>query len=142
MPPIVARYWVKCRITAINRLRFNRAPSLRLVCSVGSAADDSQGAGARRIAELLFNEPATRRGAAPTRRAARDSGRVLCGPSVKDHSGYSPSSRRAPSQNSQQRCYSSLRIGALTMNRLTKPEDCAPIVRAPPGKPQSVYISP
>src|SRR5271157_1420127 len=33
-------------------------------------------------------------------------------------------------------------LGALTMNRLTKPEDCAPIVRAPPGKPQSVYISP
>jgi hypothetical protein len=26
---------------------------------------------ARRIAEVLFNEPATRRGAAPTRRAAR-----------------------------------------------------------------------
>jgi len=33
--------------------------------------------------------------------------------SVKDHSGYSPSSRRAPSQNSLQRCYTSLRLGAL-----------------------------
>ena len=39
--------------------------------------------------------------------------------SVKDHSGYSPSycqsgsDRRAPSQNSQQRCYTSLRLGAL-----------------------------
>jgi hypothetical protein len=38
---------------------------------------------------------------------------VLCCSSVKDHSGYSPSSRRAPSQNSQQRCYTSVRLGAL-----------------------------
>jgi hypothetical protein len=70
---------------------------------------------ARRIAEVLFNEPATRRGAgaAPTRRACADFGRVLCCSSVKEHSGYSPSSRRAPSQNSQQRCYPSLRLGAL-----------------------------
>jgi hypothetical protein len=76
---------------------------------------------ARRIAEVLFNEPATRRGAgaAPTRRACADFGRVLCCSSVKDHSGYSPSyrqsgsDRRAPSQNSQQRCYPSLRLGAL-----------------------------
>jgi hypothetical protein len=44
---------------------------------------------------------------------------VLCCSSVKDHSGYSPSSRRAPSQNSQQRCYTSLRLGALVFpNRL------------------------
>jgi hypothetical protein len=34
------------------------------------------------------------------------------------------------------------RDGALAMNRLTKPEHCAPIVRAPPANPQSVYISP
>jgi hypothetical protein len=31
----------------------------------------------------------------------------------QNHSGYSPSSRRAPSQNSQQRCYTSLRLAAL-----------------------------
>jgi len=70
---------------------------------------------ARRIAELLFNEPATRRGAgaAPTRRGCADFGRVLCRSSVKDHSGYAPSARRAPSQNSQQRCYTGLRLGAL-----------------------------
>src|ERR1700726_4939938 len=69
----------------------------------------------RRIAQVLFNEPATRRGAgaAPTRRVARILARVLCCSSVKDHCGYSPSSRRAPSQNSQQRCYTSLRLGAL-----------------------------
>jgi hypothetical protein len=35
---------------------------------------------------------------------------VLCCSSVKDHRGYSPSSRRAPSQNSQQRCCTSLRL--------------------------------
>jgi hypothetical protein len=53
---------------------------------------------AKRIAETLFNEPATRRGAgaAPTRRACADFGRVLCCSSVKDHSGYSPSSRTQP----------------------------------------------
>jgi hypothetical protein len=74
---------------------------------------------ARRIAEVLFNEPATRRGAgaAPTRRGCADFGRVLCCSSVKDHSGYSPSSRRAPSQNSQQRCYTSLRLGAFAALR-------------------------
>ena len=44
---------------------------------------------------------------------------MLCCSSVKDHSGYSPSycqsgsDRRAPSQNSQQRCYTSLRLDAL-----------------------------
>ena len=76
---------------------------------------------ARRIAEVLFNEPATRRGAgaAPTRRACADFGRVLCCSSVKDHSGYSPSSRRAPGQNSQQRRYTSLRLGALARIRKT-----------------------
>ena len=70
---------------------------------------------ARRIAEVLFNEPATRRGAgaAPTRRACADFGRVLCCSSVKDHSGYSLSSRRAPNQNPQQRCYTSHGSGAL-----------------------------
>jgi hypothetical protein len=69
----------------------------------------------RRIAECLFNEPATRRGAgaAPTRRACADFGRLLCCSSVKHHSGYSPSSRRASSQNSQQRCYTNLRLDAL-----------------------------
>ena len=51
---------------------------------------------ARRIAELLLNEPATRRvaGAAPNPKACADFGRVLCCSSVKDRSGYSPSSRR------------------------------------------------
>ena len=76
---------------------------------------------ARRIAEILFNEPATRRGAGatPTRRACADFGRVLCCSSVKDHSGYSPSyrqsgsDRRAPSQNPLQRCYTSHGCGAL-----------------------------
>jgi hypothetical protein len=38
---------------------------------------------------------------------------VLCCSSVKDHSGYSPSSRRAPNQNPQQRCYTSHGSGAL-----------------------------
>src|SRR5271165_2870061 len=42
-----------------------------------------------------------------------DFGRVLCCSSVKDHSRYAPSSRRAPGQNSQQRCYTSLRLDAL-----------------------------
>jgi hypothetical protein len=70
---------------------------------------------ARRIAEVLFNEPATRRGAgaAPTREGLRGFGRMLCCSSVKDQCGYSPSPRRAPSQNSQQRCHTSLRLGAL-----------------------------
>jgi hypothetical protein len=59
----------------------------------------------RRIAASLFNEPATRRGAgaAPNPKGCADFGQVLCCSSVKDHSGYSPSSRRAPSQNSQPR---------------------------------------
>jgi DNA-binding NarL/FixJ family response regulator len=35
-------------------------------------------------------------------------GRLLCRSSVKDHSGYSPSSLRASSQNAQQRRYISL----------------------------------
>jgi hypothetical protein len=34
-------------------------------------------------------------------------GRLLCRSSVKDHSGYSPSSLRASSQNTQQRHYTS-----------------------------------
>ena len=69
----------------------------------------------RRIAECLFNEPATRRGRRrrPNPKGCADFGRVLCCSSVKDHSGYSPSSRRAPSQNSRQRCYTNLRLGAL-----------------------------
>jgi hypothetical protein len=44
---------------------------------------------------------------------------VLCCSSVKDRSGYSPSSRRAPSQNSQQRCYTSLRLCALEIFAVT-----------------------
>ena len=69
---------------------------------------------ARRKAEVLFNEPATRRGAgaAPTRRAAR----ILSGALLLVSQGPQwvllRSSRRAPSQNSQQRCYTSLRLGA------------------------------
>jgi hypothetical protein len=51
-------------------------------------------------------------GRRPNPKGCADFGRVLCCSSVKDHSGYSPSSRRAPSQNSQQRCYTSLRLGA------------------------------
>ena len=43
----------------------------------------------------------------PNPKGCADFGRVLCCSSVKDHSGYSPSSRRAPGQNSQQRCYTS-----------------------------------
>ena len=51
-----------------------------------------------------------RRRRRPYPKGCADFGRVLCCSSVKDHSGYSPSSRRAPSQNSQQRCYTSLRL--------------------------------
>jgi len=75
---------------------------------------------ARRIAEVLFNERATRRApASPQPEGLRGFWRVLCCSSVKDHSGYSPSyrqsdsDRRAPSQNSQQRCYTSHGSGAL-----------------------------
>src|SRR5258705_3211171 len=53
----------------------------------------------------------------PNPKGCADFGRVLCCSSVKDHSGDSPSSRRAPSQNSQQRCYTSLRLGALMMSK-------------------------
>jgi hypothetical protein len=69
---------------------------------------------ARRIAELLFNEPATRRGAgaAPTRRAARILAGCFVARQSKTTAGNSRSSRRAPSQNSRQRCYTSLRLGA------------------------------
>jgi hypothetical protein len=69
---------------------------------------------ARRIAEVLFNEPATRRGAAPPQpeglRGFWPGALLLV---VKDHSGYSPSSRRAPNQNPLQRCYTSQGSGAL-----------------------------
>ena len=76
---------------------------------------------ARRIAEVLFNEPATRRavGAAPTRRAVAAFGRALCCSSVKDHCGYSPSWCHAPGQNPRQRCYTSRGLGAL----VAKPAD-------------------
>jgi|SRR5271165_4979344 len=71
---------------------------------------------AGRIAEVLFNEPATRRGAGAAQpKGYANFGRVLCCSSVKDHCGYSPSSRRAPRQNSQQRCYTDLTLGALGM---------------------------
>ena len=52
---------------------------------------------ARRIAEVLFNEPATRRaaGAAPTRRAGANFGRVLCCSSVAYPFRYAPSYRRS-----------------------------------------------
>src|ERR1700680_2131624 len=53
----------------------------------------------------------------PNLKGCADFVRVLCCSSVKDHSGYSPSRRRAPSQNSQQRCYTSLRLGALVPGR-------------------------
>ena len=43
----------------------------------------------------------------------RSFGRLLCRSSVKDHSGYSPSSLRASSQNTQQRRYTSHGLGAL-----------------------------
>src|SRR5271165_4599553 len=68
---------------------------------------------ARRIAEVLFNEPATRRGAgaAPTRRAARILAGCFVARRSKTTAGILPP-RRAPSQNSQQRCYTSLRLGA------------------------------
>jgi hypothetical protein len=51
----------------------------------------------------------------PNPKGCADFGRVLCCSSVKDHSGYSysPSSRRAPNQNPQQRCYTSHGSGAL-----------------------------
>ena len=70
---------------------------------------------ARRIAEVLFNEPATRRGAgaAPTRRAARILAGCFVARRSKTTAGYAPSSRRAPRQNSPQRCYTSLRLRAL-----------------------------
>ena len=76
---------------------------------------------ARRIAEVLLNEPATRRGAgaAPTRRAAR----ILAGCFVARRSkttagilpGTASPARTAahPAKISQQRCYTSLRLGAL-----------------------------
>src|ERR1700756_1952621 len=40
-------------------------------------------------------------------------GRLLCRSSVKDHSGYAPSSLRASSQNTQQRRYTSHGFAAL-----------------------------
>jgi RES domain len=43
-------------------------------------------------------------------------GRPLCRSSVEDHSGYSPSSLRASSQNTQQRRYTSHGLGALDAN--------------------------
>jgi hypothetical protein len=60
--------------------------------------------------------PAVRRsaGAASTPAEGRVAfGRVLCCSSVEDHSGYSPSSPRAPSQNLRQRYYTSLGNRAL-----------------------------
>jgi hypothetical protein len=70
---------------------------------------------ARRIAELLLNEPATRRGAgaAPTRRAARILAGCFVAPRSKTTAGILPPRAALPSQNSQQRCYTSLRLGAL-----------------------------
>jgi len=69
---------------------------------------------ARRIAELLFNEPATRRGAgaAPTRRAARILAGCFVARQSKTTAGILPPRAAHPSQNSQQRCYTSLRLGA------------------------------
>jgi hypothetical protein len=60
-------------------------------------------------------EPATRRGAgaAPNPEGCAGFRRVLSCSSVEDHSGYSPSSRRAPCQNPQQRCYTSNGLSAL-----------------------------
>ena len=70
---------------------------------------------ARRIAEVLFNEPATRRGggADPIRRAERILAGCFDARRSKTTAGIPPSSRRASSQNSQQRCYTSLTLGAL-----------------------------
>jgi hypothetical protein len=76
---------------------------------------------ARRIAEVLFNEPATRRGAgaAPTRRAARILAGCFVARRSKTTAGILPpnrqsgSDRRAPNQNPQQRCYTSHGSGAL-----------------------------
>jgi len=77
---------------------------------------------ARRIAEPYLTSQQRREAPAPPQ--PEGLARILAGcpasatrprdcSSVKDHSGYSPSSRRAPSQNSQQRRYISLRLGAL-----------------------------
>jgi hypothetical protein len=55
-----------------------------------------------------------------------DFGRVLCCSSVKDHSGYSPSSRRAPNQNPQQRCYTSHASGALVWLSTLKLDQSCP----------------
>src|SRR5260221_13752412 len=76
---------------------------------------------ARRIAEPYLTSQQRREAAAPPQpEGLRDFGGDVPPPrdcsSVKDHSGYSPSSRRAPSQNSQQRCYTSLRLGALELH--------------------------
>ena len=82
---------------------------------------------ARRIARVLFNEPATRRGAgaALTLEGCAAFAQVLCCSSVKDHCGYSPSSRRAPGQNPPQRCYTSRGLGALARNELVaSPSAC------------------
>jgi hypothetical protein len=68
----------------------------------------------RRIAEpYLTSQQRGEAPAPPQSEGLRGFWGVLCCSSVKDHTGYSPSSRRAPSQNSQQRCYTSLRFGAL-----------------------------
>jgi hypothetical protein len=79
---------------------------------------------ARRIAEPYLTSQQRREAPAPPQREGLR-GFWLGVPrprdcsSVKDHSGYSPSycqsgsDRRAPSQNSQQRCYTSLRLDAL-----------------------------
>ena len=69
---------------------------------------------ARRITEVLFNEPATRRvaGAAQPERL-RGFWPVLCCSSVKGHGGYSTLPAPCTSQNSQRRSYTSLKPGAL-----------------------------
>jgi hypothetical protein len=70
---------------------------------------------ARRISESIFNEPGTRRGAGAdaTRRAARLLAGCFVARRSKTTAGILCSSRRAPSQNSQQRCYTSRRLGVL-----------------------------
>src|SRR5580692_9865382 len=70
---------------------------------------------ARRIAELLFNEPATRRGAgaAPTRRAARILAGCFVARRSKTTAGILPPRAAHPATIRSSAATTSLRLGAL-----------------------------
>src|SRR5258708_25520198 len=56
-------------------------------------------------------------------------GRLLCRSSVEDHSGYSPSSLRASSRNTQRRHYTSHGLGALVPVDINPKFDWRPSIR-------------